>query len=513
MLKCTFTSKCKLYNLSDCYLKIIKNDIISKLTPKTNKRVLSLRCDKIKRNFIFNNEFFLNFRSPVFFDLKKIYNNAEFAEVIDVVESYIIKHFMTLSTLLKFKIKLQSSIDVKDTIEDITLMFDENYRENKSKNVSSYCYFSLSFYLVEIGKVTQTVQLLKKTVSSFLEKTDTKLKALSFYNLGILQYALGEFKIGIHNLEVAYKLIIDFCLSETFKNKVMVSLGLAYLNQGNLFKAYVLFQSSIKELKKIRRKKNELKCIKINAYLNYIIDLYEYSFITKARLQTNKTKKDKNFNTNQLLNFVKDGNDKELVVIEQHVNEFLKVVEYIWSLPKKILDQLHSENPKKQNVNTREEVHYDRNLSFTSEQSQTSRFITKDNGVDKEEAQLEYDEDIEVKPQLFDSLTRQQQKDFKELKTAFFKRDIILRDSLGVIEKFNINYDPVYSIQFQNIIEKLKSNFLLKEIFYCFQNEKWRDDLYNFSPNDVLFGLSRYLKLEKIKNVIAIEKKKMIENL
>ena len=54
MLKCTFTSKCKLYNLSDCYLKIIKNDIISKLTPKTNKRVLSLRCDKIKRNS-FNN--------------------------------------------------------------------------------------------------------------------------------------------------------------------------------------------------------------------------------------------------------------------------------------------------------------------------------------------------------------------------------------------------------------------------------------------------------------------------
>ena len=85
-------------------MKIIKNDIISKLTPKTNKRVFSLRCDKIKRNLIFNNEFFLNFRSPVFFDLKKIYTNAEYAEVIDVVESYIIKHFMTLSTQLNFKI-------------------------------------------------------------------------------------------------------------------------------------------------------------------------------------------------------------------------------------------------------------------------------------------------------------------------------------------------------------------------------------------------------------------------
>ena len=513
ILKCTFTSKCNLYNISDCYLKIIKNDIIPKLTPKTNIKVVTLRCDKLKKRLLFNNEFFQNFQSPVFFDLKKLYNNSECSDYIDIVENYIIKHFITLSTVLKLKIKLHSSIDVKKVIEDITLMFDENFRENKpNKSYSSYCYFSLSFYLVDIGKITQTVKLLKKTVAA-LDKidTNTKLKALTYYNLGVLQYALGDYKIGIHNIEVAYKLIVDFHLSEKFKHKVMVSLGLAYLNQRNLFKAYVLIQTSIKELKKIKKQKNEFKCIKLNAYLNYIIDLYEYSFINKARLQTNKTKKDKNFNTNQLLNFVKDGNDKELVVIEQHVNEFLKVVEYIWSLPKKILDQLHSENPKKQNVNTREEVHYDRNLSFTSEQSQTSRFITKDNGVDKEEAQLEYDEDIEVKPQLFDSLTRQQQKDFKELKTAFFKRDIILRDSLGVIEKFNINYDPVYSIQFQNIIEKLKSNFLLKEIFYCFQNEKWRDDLYNFSPNDVLFGLSRYLKLEKIKNVIAIEKSKCLD--
>ena len=37
---------------------------------------------------------------------------------------------------------------------------------------------------------------------------------------------------------------------------------------------------------------------------------------------------------------------------------------------------------------------------------------------------------------------------------------------------------------FKNVVEKLKSNFLLKEIFYCFQNEKWRDELYNFRPNN-----------------------------
>ena len=88
-----------------------------------------------------------------------------------------------------------------------------------------------------------------------------------------------------------------------------------------------------------------------------------------------------------------------------------------------------------------------------------------------------------------------------------------MRDSLGSIEKFNINYDPEFSPQFKNIIEKLKSNFLLKEIFFCFQNEKWRDDLYNYSSNNVLFGLSKYLKLEKIKNVIAVEKSKCLDKI
>ena len=526
LLKCTFTSKCKLYNLTDCYLKIIKNDIIPKLTPKSNKRIIALRCDKLKKKNILDNPFFKIFNSPLFFDLKKIYYNCEILEAFDLkkmfyqdnndkfdlVENYIMKHLMVLSIIIKFKIKLHSSIDVKDIFVDITLMFDYHFRENKAaKNIVPYCYFSISFYLVEIGKVPQTVKLLKKMVSSFSEKTDINLKALTYYNLGILQYALGEFKIGIHNLEIAYKLIVDNSLSEKYKQRAMISLGLAYLNQPNLFKAYVLIQKLINELKKIKKSKYELKCIKLSIYLNYIIDLYEYSFITKSRIQTNKSKKDDY--PRQLVSFVEGGTDKELVVIEQHVSEFLKVVEYIWNLKPQILQHLQTDNPPKQTNNYREEVHHEKNSSFTIEQSQMSTFMMREAGVEKEENQEEYDEDIEVKPQLYDSLTRQQQKDFKELKTAFLKRDIILRDSLGAIEKFNINYDPLYSPQFQKIVEKLKSNFLLKEIFYCFQNEKWRDELYNYSPNNVLFGLSKYLKLEKIKNVIAIEKSKCLDQI
>ena len=154
ILKCTFTLKSKLYNLTDCYMKIIKNDIIPKLTPKINKRLVSLRCEKLRKDFLFRNELYSNFQSPIFFDLRKIINEAEGFEYINILEIYIIKHLMALSTLIKFKIKLQSSIDVNDTFVDICLMFEEHFREIRScKNVVPYCYFSISFYLVEIGKV------------------------------------------------------------------------------------------------------------------------------------------------------------------------------------------------------------------------------------------------------------------------------------------------------------------------------------------------------------------------
>ena len=196
-------------------------------------------------------------------DYRKIFY-SENNDAFDIVENYIMKQLMALSILVKFKIKLHSSIDVKDIFVDITLMFDYHFRENKTtKNIVPYCYFSISFYLVEIGKVPQTVKLLKKMVSSFTEKTDNRLKALTYYNLGILQYALGEFKIGIHNLEISYKQIVDNSLSEKYKQRTMISLEMEYLNQPNLFKAYVLTQKIINDLKKRKNQNMNLNVLNI----------------------------------------------------------------------------------------------------------------------------------------------------------------------------------------------------------------------------------------------------------
>ena len=512
-LKCTFALRGGLYNLTDCYIKIIRDDIIPRLTPKSNKRLISLKFEKIKKKIIYKNEYFSDFKSPLFFDIKNYVKFLGSNNYIDIIEEYIIKHLKSLSLLSKYKIKIRSNIEVQNTFVDINLMFDDHYSENiMYKNIVPYCYFSTSFYLVEIGKITQTVKLLRRMVGyNYDLNLDSKLCALTYYNLGLLQYALGNFDIGIHNIETSYKLIVINDFSDKMKFYVIDSLGLAYLNQKNLFKAYILIQTSVKERKKLDKQKYQIKCNRLNVYLNYIVDLYEYNFISKTRFLIKK--KYKNYDKHKLIKFVLGEEDKELVISEQNLGQFIKVVEFIYKLSDTVLKQLNTDNPPKAPTSNREEIHHEKNISFNSDVSQiSSTLIYKDYGNEKDELFEEYEEDIEVKTNLYDTLlSRQQQQEFKELKTIYLKRDIILRDYLGNIEKFNINFDPIYADEFQKIIEKLKINFLLKEIFYCFQNEKWRDELYNYNQNNILFGLSKYLKLEKVQNMMAIEKSKNIE--
>ena len=512
LLKCTFTLRGGLYNLTDCYIKTIKSDIAPKLTPKTNNRLISLKIDKIKSNIIYHNKYFSEFNSTLFFDLKK-YNNQFLGEnnSIDIAEEYIIYHLKSLSLLAKFKIKIQSTIEVHNLLIDMILMFGDHYSENYNfKNIVPFCYFSTSFYLVEVGKIAQTVKILRKMLGDNYEvHLKNRLYALTYYNLGLLEYSIGQFDVGIHNIEIAYKIFTQNDFSDKIKFQIIDTLGLAYLNQKNLYKAYILLQSSIQERKKMNKGKYLLKVNKLYVYLNYIVDLYEYNYISKARsLIENKYKKE---DRRKLIKFTLGAEDKELVIGEQNLPQFVKVVEFIWKLDEQLLKQLNTDNPPKAITSVKEEVHHDKSFSVNADVSQVSSLIYKENANEKNVVE-EYEEDIEVKVNLYDKFPRQQQQEFNELKTVFLKRDIILRDSLGFIEKFNINYNPTFADEFQKIIEKLKVNFLLKDIFYCFQNEKWRDELYNYNNYNILFGLSKYLKLEKIQNMMTIEKSKNLVN-
>ena len=91
-LKCTFALRGGLYNLTDCYLKIIKNDIAPKLTPKSNKRLISLKYERFGKKIIYNNSYFSEFETYLFFDIKKYVKYLGNNNYIDVIEEYIIKH-------------------------------------------------------------------------------------------------------------------------------------------------------------------------------------------------------------------------------------------------------------------------------------------------------------------------------------------------------------------------------------------------------------------------------------
>ena len=143
-LKCTFTLRGGLYNLTDCYIKMIKTDIAPKITPKTYNRLIPLKIDKIKSNLIYGNKYFSDFNSPLFFDLKRYIQNLGESKLIDIAEEYTIYHLKSLSLFAKFKIKLHSAIEVHNLLVDIILMFDDHYSENYSfKNIIPYCYFSI----------------------------------------------------------------------------------------------------------------------------------------------------------------------------------------------------------------------------------------------------------------------------------------------------------------------------------------------------------------------------------
>ena len=147
----------------------------------------------------------------------------------------------------------------------------------------------------------------------------------------------------------------------------------------------------------------------------------------------------------KLMKFVLGEEDKEMVISEQNIDQCIKVAKFIWDLPEDVLKQLNADNPPKSlsNENNKEDLHHDKNVSFNSDISisNTTTFMYKENGAEKDDVEEDYEEDIEIKTSLYDGLlSRKQQQDFKELKTIYLKRDIILRDSLGDIEKFNINY-------------------------------------------------------------------------
>ena len=510
ILKCIFSFNSNLYNLTDCYLKIIKEDLILNIIPKTNRHILSIiniKQDKINYN-LFSSYFKFLSNFPTIYKTKKfnlffdINNNINFInnnknnnnKIINIIENFIIKTLYVVSIFPKFKIKLNSEIEISYLLNDFSLLFDEYFR-TKNIIIAYYSYFSICYYFVVEGKILETIKLLTHLLKNL---NDDKINYINnikkmiifiHFNLGILFFAIGDYKQSIHNLEISYKLFLSnnnvFFIKNEILLKIYDKLSLVYLNQLNLFKAYTIVQTHIEERKTINNSsiENQIQLIKLNMYLNYIIDLYEFKYIIN--------KNNKNIYKNiSIKNIVIDNNNNyfnnESEIEIKNLNEFIKIVKFIYNLPNEVLLQLQNDN--------------------TSNKTNNNNII---NNNEKEE----FENEIEINEKIIDNLNQIQKNEFQKIKNfLLFKREIILRDSLGLIEKFNINYHPIFSHKFVDVINKLNSNKFLKKIFYNEQNEKWIEEIFNVQKGNILEGLSRYLNSEKIKNVMNIEKCKIYNN-
>ena len=504
MLKCTFAMKAKLYNLTDCYLRTIHCHLLPKLTRKHKGKVLLPKFGFItKSEFIMNN--YLSFLVKPFCNIKQYFiNDNDNNEQLDITKLFIVKYLYALSLMSKFKLKLNSLIDINDTFVDIALIFEEYYKNsnidcNCNCSVVSYCYLYICYHLVLIGKVPQTINLLKRMARSFTEKTQLNVKLLALYNLGVLQYAIGEFKVGIHRLETVYKLVMD---GNVKHSKIFLytidSLALAYLNIKALFKAYILIRMSIQYRQQVNTKENEMKCIKLNVYLNFIIDLYEHYLIMRVHKHNN----DNEHQQHELISYMFGDFEKEVIVFENDFEDVMNVVKFIYTLSNDMLTELHNDNPSHNTIPYIKEFNNSYDITISA--------FTREHIVEREDNIREYDEDIEIKHKLYDAFTKQQKDAFNKLNTELLKRNVILRDPLGAIELLNINYHPIYTEELKNIINNIKSNCISKKIVYSFKNDKWRNDMFNCSDDSCLFALAKYMNLENIKNMIKVERSKLL---
>ena len=165
---------------------------------------------------------------------------------------------------------------------DDTITFYEYYYNN-DPFIQNHLSFYLSFFYIEEFNLKTAIALLKKITGpaedKILEENSQELKIVSHYNLGMLEYALGNSLEGINQLEEANRLNKVKKSSIQFLLQIQEHLALAYLDQNNLRTAYSLLQQSINMRSLRYDDKNMHESIRLNFYINFIIDFIEYQFV------------------------------------------------------------------------------------------------------------------------------------------------------------------------------------------------------------------------------------------
>jgi hypothetical protein len=120
-------------------------------------------------------------------------------------------------------------------------------------------------------------------------------------------------------------------------------------------------------------------------------------------------------------------------------------------------------------------------------------------------------DEIEVKMGLYDQLSDLQQKELKSIQNNIFRRSILLRDPKGKIDKFNLNYHPKYTFDFYELFTKMSETIFLNQLEKFGVGEQYEAKIFEHKNDGLIHSLRRYLNLEKIQNILYMEKVKLIE--
>ena len=488
----------------------------------------------INKNFIEKNKY-LKQNDLLFHNMIHLYSN--YIKIIDKLNK---ENPLNRINLKELDNKLKNQI---------IILFEERNHEYYD---NSYFYF-LSFitpFLILNKKINLSeIFYLKLKNNKLLNNDENKNKKNIFtlFNLGVLQYSSGKFLHGIHNIELCYKLLSDNYYNDyNLLIKVIETLALAYLNIRELLKSYILIRESLFLREKIKTKKNKIKILYLNIYLNYIKDFIEYEYKLKNINENNNNKNTITDNENKkiLINYIL-GNytNKNTFLLDIYNDDYFKALEFIFNLNKKVINKLNNDNLSKKNIY----INNDKNLYNNNSNNSNNINIIKDNNnnnnninfhdismnsinnekklsdvssisnlninikdFNEKEEILEFEEEIDIKEDVFDLLTRNEKITLSSINNHTFTRKNILRDIYGPINYYNINYHPYYIYDFKDIIKGAGHNFFIKKLTHC--DIKDLGNYFNEKEDKNLEGLFRYIQQEEIQNMIKVEKTKLIFN-
>ena len=485
----------------------------------------------INKNFIEKNKY-LKQNDLLFHNMIHLYSN--YIKIIDKLNK---ENPLNRINLKELDNKLKNQI---------IILFEERNHEYYD---NSYFYF-LSFitpFLILNKKINLSeIFYIKLKNNKLLNEKNNKKNIFTLFNLGVLQFCSGNFYYGIHNIELCYKLLRDNYFNDyNLLIKVIETLALAYLNIRELLKSYILIRESLFLREKIKTKKNKIQILYLNIYLNYIKDFIEYEYKLK---NINENYNNKNIisdeeNKKILINYIL-GNykNKNTCLLDIYNDDYFKALEFIFNLNKNVINKLNNDNLSKKNIYINNDKNFynnnlnnsnnnniinikdnNNNINFhdisinsinnekkLSDVSSISNLNTNIKEFNEKEEIFEFEEEIDIKEDVFDLLSRNEKITLSSINNHTFTRKNILRDIYGPINYYNINYHPYYIYDFKDIIKGAGHNFFIKKLTHC--DIKDLGNYFNEKEDKNLEGLFRYIQQEEIQNMIKVEKTKLIFN-